>query len=119
VEFELKTNGIARPLPPKVENNLLRIGQEAITNSVKYSDAGRIRVDLGYLQDSVVLSVRDDGAGFEQSSELAADGVHFGLLGMHERAKQMGAKLDVVSRTGAGTVVTIEVPNEALPSRPV
>jgi signal transduction histidine kinase len=113
VQFELKTNGVARSLPPRVEDNLLRIGQEAITNSVKYSDAGKIRVDLGYLQDCVVLSVRDDGAGFEQSRQPATDGVHFGLLGMQERAKQMGAKLNVVSRAGAGTVVTIEIPNEA------
>jgi len=116
VEFDLQTDGIARPLPSKVENNLLRIGQEAITNSVKYSHAKRIRVDLAYLQRAVVLSVCDDGEGFEES-ESATYGVHFGILGMRERAKQMGAKLSVISRKGAGTAVTIEVPAEALEPR--
>jgi len=115
VEFDLQIEGVARPLPPKVENNLLRIGQEAITNSVKYSHAKKIRVDLAYLQGTVVLSVCDDGSGFEQS-EPTGNGVHFGLLGMQERAKQMGGTLSVISRKGAGTAVTIEVPLETLRS---
>jgi ligand-binding sensor domain-containing protein/signal transduction histidine kinase len=113
VEFELRTEGIARPLLPKVENNLLRIGQEAITNAMKYSQARRIQVHLAYVETGVVLSVCDDGTGFEQSA-TASNGVHFGLLGMEERAKQMGAKLSVISRKGGGTAVTVEVPQEAL-----
>lgn len=110
VEFEIKTNGAIHSLAQKIENNLLRIGQEAITNSVRYAQAKSIRVELDYQTEHVVLRVRDDGRGFEHPAEPASDGVHFGLLGMHERARQMRARLTVKSAPGEGTEVTVEVP---------
>ena len=110
VELELKSTGVVRPLAPKIENNLLRIGQEAITNSFKYAHAGKIRIELAYEPHRVTLKVQDDGAGFDLANLSASDGIHFGLLGMQERAKQMGARLQVHSRPRNGTEVVVEVP---------
>ena len=83
-----------------MENNLLRIGQEAITNSLKYARAGRIRIGVDYQPRSIVLRIHDDGQGFDPRRLPLAEGAHFGLLGMRERAKQMGAK-----RVVAGSLV--------------
>ena len=100
----------ARPLPPKIENNLLRIGQEAITNSLKYARAGKICIELDYQEQGVAMRIQDDGQGFDLPQLTAANGAHFGLLGMHERARQMGARFDVRSQPGRGTEVLVEVP---------
>jgi len=110
VEVQATTSGAIRSLPAKMENNLLRIGQEAITNSLKYAQAGRIRIGVDYQPRSVVLRIDDDGQGFDPLCLALVDGAHFGLLGMRERAKQMGAQLTVKSRPGEGTEVWVEAP---------
>jgi ligand-binding sensor domain-containing protein/two-component sensor histidine kinase len=110
VDFKLETLGTIRPLPAKIENDLLRIGQESITNSLKYAHAGKIRVRLNYEPKKVGLRIEDDGQGFDPAASGVVNGAHFGLLGMHERAKQMGASLKVQSRPGQGTEVVVEVP---------
>ncbi|MBI4324399.1 MAG: hypothetical protein HY674_03975 [Chloroflexi bacterium] len=107
---QLQTLGTARPLPLKVEAHLLRIGQEAITNSVKHARAGVIRIELNYLPKTVLLRVQDDGGGFDAQAPPPANGAHFGLLGMRERAKQMAARLEVKSNPGQGTEIVVEVP---------
>jgi signal transduction histidine kinase len=93
-----------------MENNLLRIGQEAITNSLKYAGAGRIRIGVDYQPRSIVLRIHDDGQGFDPLCLAITEGAHFGLLGMRERAKQMGAELSVKSRPGEGTEVLVKAP---------
>ena len=110
VEVQSTTSGPIRSLPAKMENNLLRIGQEAITNSLKYARAGRIRIGVDYQPRSIVLRIHDDGQGFDPRRLPLAEDAHFGLLGMRERAKQMGAQLTVNSRPGEGTEVLVEAP---------
>ncbi|MBI4660175.1 MAG: hypothetical protein HY735_15150 [Verrucomicrobia bacterium] len=110
VEVQVETVGAVRPLPAKIENNLLRVGQEAITNSLRHSEARRIRIDLNYQPQEVVLRIEDDGKGFTVPASPRLNGAHFGLLGMQERAKQMGAKLSVQSKPGEGTEVLVQVP---------
>jgi signal transduction histidine kinase len=110
VDVQLKISGSVRSIPQKVENNLLRIGQEAITNSLKYAQPGRIRIELAYRPQLVLLRIEDDGQGFDPAGFAPTDGVHFGLLGMQERARQIGARLVVHSRPGEGTGVSVEVP---------
>lgn len=110
VDVEVQTRGPVRPLPPKIENNVLRVGQEAITNSLRHSKAGKLKIGLDYRPAKVVLRVEDDGEGFDVSGELPTHGAHFGLLGMRERAKQMGGRLEVKSQSGLGTQVVLEVP---------
>jgi len=110
VQVQSTTSGPIRCLPTKMENNLLRIGQEAITNSLKYARAGRIRIGVDYQPRSIVLRIDDDGQGFDPTRLPPAERPHFGLLGMSERAKQMGARLTVKSRPGEGTEVLVEAP---------
>ncbi|MEO6477597.1 sensor histidine kinase [Luteolibacter sp.] len=97
------------PLPPVVENNLLRIGQEAITNAVKHASAKRIDLTLTYSPQLVTIRVKDDGRGFEPEKVHGTDS-HFGLLGLKERAHEIRAALRVESQPGHGTEVTLEYP---------
>jgi len=107
VDAVVEVAGPLRPLPADVEANLLRIGQEAINNAVRHAQAKRIDVALNFDTQSVRLSVRDDGRGFDTNEQIA-DG-HFGLLGMRERAAQMGGVLSIQSAEERGTQVAVEV----------
>jgi ligand-binding sensor domain-containing protein/signal transduction histidine kinase len=108
VEAVVEVAGPLRPLPIEVETNLLRIGQEAINNAVKHAHANRIDVALNFDTRSVRLSVRDDGRGFDPNGQIA-DG-HFGLIGMRERAEQIGGVLTIDSANERGTEIAIDVP---------
>jgi PAS domain S-box-containing protein len=99
--------GAAYPLPAEVENNLLRIGQEALTNAIKYADASEIQVELVYEATQCSLQIKDDGKGFGVGSIPAVGG--FGLLGISERAERIGAQLTIHSQPGQGTEITIVV----------
>jgi signal transduction histidine kinase len=103
--------GTPYALPPDTENNLLRIGQEAFTNAIKYAHANEIRIELVYESTQCCLRIRDDGQGFEVSNITLSQG--FGLLGMSERAKHIGAQLSIDSQPGQGTEVIVSVHREA------
>ncbi|HEY9647465.1 MAG TPA: CHASE2 domain-containing protein [Chroococcidiopsis sp.] len=98
------------PLPSDVENNLLRIGQEALTNAIKYADASEIRIELVYENAQCCLYIKDDGRGFEVGNLPAIGG--FGLLGMSERAERMGAQLMIQSQPSQGTEIVVTVNRE-------
>jgi signal transduction histidine kinase len=110
VEAQVQVSGTFRPLTQLVEDNLLRIGQEAINNAVRHAQAQQILVGLVFDARQVQLRVRDDGCGFD--SQVADNGAsrHFGLVGMRERAEQIGGTLSVQSRNGSGTEIVVEVP---------
>ncbi len=97
-------------IPQLIGDNVLRIGQEAITNALKHADPSVLRIDLTTTSDRISLSVSDDGSGF--SPATAADGRtgHFGLVGMRERAERIGGNLHITSQPGEGTTIRIEVP---------
>ncbi len=107
-KVRVQVQGTVRPLSPEAEAAVIRVAQEAITNAVRHAAAASIMVTLSYLPDGVVLSVRDDGRGF-----APADGEppgHYGLVGMRERARELGGELVIGSRPGAGTEVTLTLP---------
>jgi ligand-binding sensor domain-containing protein/signal transduction histidine kinase len=110
VDAQVHVGGTFRPLARLVEDNLLRIAQEAINNAVKHADAKRVNVDLVFDARRVQLSVRDDGHGFD--SQMATNGPvdHFGLVGMRERAAQIGGTLAIHSGNGSGTEIVVDVP---------
>lgn len=103
--------GTAYRLPAEVENNLLRIGQEALTNAIKYAGASEIRVELLYDDAQCCLRVKDDGRGFGVGSVPHLGG--FGLLGMSERAERIGAQLRIESQPGQGTKIVVTVDRES------
>ncbi|WP_414518550.1 AAA family ATPase [Nostoc sp. PCC 9305] len=105
VIYEIK--GTAYSLPGEVENNLLRIGQEALTNAIKYADAAEIRVELVYNETQCILQIKDNGRGFGVGSIPLSGG--FGLLGMSERAERIGAQLTIQSQPGQGTEIIVTI----------
>jgi PAS domain S-box-containing protein len=106
--YEIK--GAVYSLPTEVESNLLRIGQEALTNAIRHANADEIRVELIYESDQVCLRVRDNGQGFGVGSIPSSEG--FGLLGMSERAERIGAQLTIRSQPGQGTEMIVTVNRE-------
>ena len=108
VEAQVQVGGAFRPLPRDVEDNLLRIAQEAINNAVTHANPARILVNLTFEIRRVQLSVRDDGHGFDQAT--ASSNGHFGLTGMKERAEHIGGTLSIISSPETGTEVRVDVP---------
>ncbi len=109
VETSFQISGTPVPLATVVENELLRIGQEAIANALTHGRPRHLAVRLEFAPRQVELMVDDDGCGFDPESVLAAAG-HFGLVGLRERAAQIGARLELVSAPGRGTRVRVVAP---------
>lgn len=107
--IEVQIRGTYRPLHRKVEDEVLRIAQEAINNAVRHAKAGAISVILTYDAAQLLLTIVDEGIGFMQPSESFVSKGHFGLQGMRERAAGIKAKLDVQSELGKGTTVTLSL----------
>ncbi len=109
VEASFHLAGTPVPLAPIVENQLLRIGQEAIANAMRHAAPRRVVVRLVFAARQVELAVTDDGCGFDPA-RVAVGAGHFGLVGLRERAAQIGAQLELVSAPGRGTQVRVFVP---------
>jgi ligand-binding sensor domain-containing protein/signal transduction histidine kinase len=107
VRFEFTLKGKPGRLAPAVEEQLMRIGQETLTNAVRHSGAHLTQMELSYDSSSLRLRVSDDGCGFDPEQIVQAPGVHWGMTTMRERAAQIGARFILTSRPGVGT--TIEV----------
>jgi signal transduction histidine kinase len=110
VRLKLKLGPEPPHLPAEFEYNLLRIATEAVTNAVKHSGARNIEVTLKSGPASVFLSVADDGAGCEPSEHGHLKPGHYGLIGMKERAAQIGAEFSFESAPGRGTLVSVLAP---------
>ena len=108
IKTEVRVNGTYRPLPERVEDELIRIAQEAVTNAVRHADPNRVEIQLSFTGKRVELSVEDNGRGFSGEAPSTQDG-HFGMAGMKERAQQIGGTLTVSSRKDQGTRVYVEV----------
>lgn len=98
--------------PPDVDRQqqCLRIVQEAVANAVKHGRPTTIDVRLAASNGHTVLTVTDDGAGFDPAAAFSTGLGHFGLLGMRERARRMGGEVRVTSQKGEGTTVELQVP---------
>ncbi|MFH8727783.1 sensor histidine kinase [Streptomyces termitum] len=103
--------GTERPLHDEVSATLLRIAEEALANTERHSAATRAGVTLSYMDDEVVLDVRDDGRGFDLDALPAhGPGGGFGLRGMRARAERLAGVVAVESAAGEGTAVSVRVP---------
>ena len=98
--------GDAVPLPPAAEVALFRAAQESLTNVARHASASRVGMTLSYLDDTVLLDVRDDGSGFTPDVTAPA----FGLTAMRERLEGVGGALVVESSPGEGTAISARVP---------
>jgi len=112
IAVEMKVLGTARRLPPEVELVVFRVAQEALRNVWKHSGASRTWVTLKFGDGKAVLTVKDEGKGFdlpERIDNLTVAG-KLGLAGMQERAQLIRGELKIKSKPGKGTTVTLEFP---------
>lgn len=111
-KVEVRCEGRPIQVPPGVASHLFRIAQEGVTNALKHAQARRIEIILGFTPAVVELCVNDDGCGFDPRA--AADNGHFGLRGLKERARALGAELALDSKSGQGTHLRVSVPTAGL-----
>lgn len=119
VRFQATPEAVEAQLPAASQAEAFRIAREALTNVRKHARAGRVSIALGRDGPDVVLSIQDDGVGFEAEILKASprSWPHFGLASMRERAESIGGRIDWHSRPGSGTEVELRVPvEEARPS---
>jgi signal transduction histidine kinase len=123
-QVDMQVSRLAGRLPPQIENALARILQEALANIRRHARARRVTISLKGEPGRVILSVQDDGVGFQgqaarspaQDDDVLIDGGwvipagHFGLLGIQERVRQLNGKLKVTSIPGQGTLLEVELP---------
>ncbi len=102
-------------LPSSISAGLYRIGQEALTNITRHARATLVAFHLGINENSIVLTIHDDGVGFDPeivATQRTARGTSggFGLIGIRERAQLLGGTSDIWSDLGAGTQIVVRVP---------
>jgi len=110
VAVNVDVSGAEKPLPQEMEQHLLRIAQEAVTNVLKHAGASQIWIKLHMEARKLHLRIIDNGHGFDQHDIFASRAGHFGVLGMRERAERLGGELRLDSHPGEGTEVEVEVP---------
>jgi NarL family two-component system sensor histidine kinase LiaS len=108
VEVRLSIEGTGRP-SPQLQQELVRFVQEALSNVARHSKASRVEVSLNSSPRQLVLSIRDDGNGFEPDQQPEAG---FGLRTMRERIQQAGGRFSLQSSPGQGTNITASLPLE-------
>jgi two-component system sensor histidine kinase UhpB len=96
------------PLPDMIRTGLFRIVQESLTNVARYANAKHVNVNLEHKNNELLLSIADDGIGFDKKEVTAKK--TFGLLGMKERAAMMKGHYMIETSPGKGTTVIVSVP---------
>jgi signal transduction histidine kinase/ligand-binding sensor domain-containing protein len=108
--IHVAAHGTPRALEPVVANEVYRIASEALHNAVRHARAQQIGVEVCCDERQLRVRVRDDGKGFEEPQRSERADGHFGVAGMHERAKVVGGVLEVWTKPGAGTGVDLRIP---------
>jgi signal transduction histidine kinase len=114
IEVKVNAEGQLRPLPEIIEENLLRVAQEALTNVIKHSAATQATITLDYGPQSVRLLIQDNGAGFVLGNHPGPREGHFGLLGISERTNRLRGQVALESEPGKGTTVQVTIPIDSL-----
>lgn len=99
-------------LPPKVEEGLYRIAQEALNNALKHAAASAVEVRLQVQDGQVILEISDNGIGFDRQADNRGG---MGLANMRQRAAQLGGTLDIMSLPGQGTQIRASIPFRTRP----
>ena len=109
--FEVNMVGEAKTLTADAKEQLIDIAREAVRNAYQHARASRIQVNLEYRKRSLLMSIADDGHGLDPAvSQDGSKSSHFGVMGMRERARQLGAQFRIHSKCTAGTRVEVIVP---------
>jgi signal transduction histidine kinase len=113
-QFSVVRTGSPKPLMPNCAEEVYNVAREALTNVRRHAHAAAVEVELDYARDRFRLSIRDDGRGMDPDAvaEESSHG-HFGITGMRERARQLGASIEILSRLAAGTELELVLPAAA------
>jgi signal transduction histidine kinase len=106
LRVEFNVWGLQPDLPAEWEENLLRIGQEVLTNVLRHAQASRFKARLAFHKETICLDLADNGKGFD----LAGRHDGFGLQGIKERVKTMGGRMTIQSAKDEGTAISIVLP---------
>jgi signal transduction histidine kinase len=112
IDVSFEKHGDPVRLAPDHEMALYRVAQEALNNVWQHSGASHAWLVVRFADGEIVISVRDDGQGFEaprRVADLSEEG-HFGIMGMYERAALINAHLHIESEQGEGTTIRVQVP---------
>ena len=110
-EVRVFTEGRAQPLHAIVRDEVYWIAREAIVNALKSACAAKVEVELSYRVADLRVFIRDDGRGFEPAViDAGTRNGHWGIRGMKERARRIGATVDIWTAVGAGTEVSLRIP---------
>jgi signal transduction histidine kinase len=109
-DYRVIVDSVTRPIRPLIRDEVYRIGREAILNAFMHGHANRIEVEVEYASRHLRVLVRDDGRGIDPQVLQSGREGHWGLVGIRERSKRIGANLKLRSRIGAGTEVDLTVP---------
>jgi signal transduction histidine kinase len=116
LRVEFHRTGSERRLSSEAELALYRMAQEALSNVTRHAQAVQASLSIAFKPDAVIMTISDNGRGFQvpaSPAALAPSG-HFGLLGLHERAELIGARLAIQSAPGRGTQVIVNMPTSPL-----
>jgi signal transduction histidine kinase len=113
IQTQVNAFGDPGALSEIIEENLMRISQEAITNVVKHSGASEVKIELHFSRQKVVLQIQDNGRGFNPENCAGPEQGHFGLLGISERSGRLGGRVQINAGPGTGTLIRVEIPVNA------
>jgi signal transduction histidine kinase len=116
MELTVRPTGEDRDIHPIVRSEVYRIGYEAIQNACAHSHGSHLIIELEFGQD-LTLRVRDDGHGIDLETLRTGTPRHFGLIGMRERAAQIGSTLTIRNSSNGGTEVVLLVPGKIVFAR--
>jgi signal transduction histidine kinase len=109
--FNVTVEGKRQALSPILQDEIYRIARELLRNAFQHAQARQIEAEIRYDNAQLRLRIRDDGKGIDlKVLQEGSRAGHWGLPGIRERAKQIGARLDFWSEAGAGTEVELTVP---------
>jgi signal transduction histidine kinase len=111
VSFRVRVEGVPRTVRPMIQDEIYRVARESLRNAFRHAQARNIETEIAYDESRLRLRFRDDGKGIDpRVLERGGRSGHWGLPGMHERAKRIGAQLEVWSEVAAGTEVELSIP---------
>lgn len=118
VRAELVVDGDEVRLPPEIELAAFRVVQESVRNSLRHAGAAALTVRVRFAPDALDFSVADDGCGFDPALVDGLRTGHFGLVGMSERMRVLGGRLELSSQPGSGTLISARIPRPMSPPVP-
>lgn len=112
MNFKVIVEGQSRPLHPLIRDEVCRIGREAVANAFHHANASVVEAEIEYGDNQLRLVVRDNGCGIDPETLKSGRDGHWGLSGMRERAKVVGAGFKIWSNSAGGTEVELVVPGQ-------